>query len=296
MAEWSKKLSSDKKVLITKMVMALIGVTNMVLTVVWLSHLSAWIFYCSLCIFAAVFVASLMLNNAASPIYKLLILFNVIAFLSLISYIVLYQTGVLERIKNIEELRSFIGKAGGWGIMVFFMLTLLQVVILPIPAAVTILLGVIIYGPTVSFIVSTLGTIAGSVICFLLGKFFGYKVVAWIIGEDKADKYTKLISEKGKIPFIVMMLFPFFPDDILCMAAGLTKMTFKFFIISVSLARPVMIAFFSYFGTGEIIPFKGWGIPIWIAIFVFTLFVIYLVNYLLKRKNKSKNNDNNKDE
>lgn len=288
MTEWSNKLSSDKKALISKTIMALIGVTNMVLTVVWLSHLSAWIFYCSLCAFAATFVASLMMTKTNSPAYKLLILFNVVAFFVLLGYIILYQTGVLERINNLEELRAFIGRAGAWGILVFFMLTLLQVVILPIPAAVTILLGVLIYGPTVSFIVSTLGTIAGSVICFLLGKFFGYKVVTWIIGEEKAKKYTKLISEKGKIPFIVMMLFPFFPDDILCMAAGLTKMTFKFFIIAVSLSRPVMIAFFSYFGTGEIIPFRGWGIPIWISIFVFTLFIIYLINFLLKR---NKNND-----
>lgn len=281
-------MSSDKKALISKTIMALIGVTNMVLTVVWLSNLSAWIFYCSLCAFAAAFVASLMMTKTNSPAYKLLILFNVVAFFVLLGYIILYQTGVLERINNLEELRAFIARAGAWGILVFFMLTLLQVVILPIPAAVTILLGVLIYGPTVSFIVSTLGTIAGSVICFLLGKFFGYKVVAWIIGEEKAKKYTKLISEKGKIPFIVMMLFPFFPDDILCMAAGLTKMTFKFFIIAVSLSRPVMIAFFSYFGTGEIIPFRGWGIPIWISIFVFTLFIIYLINFLLKR---NKNND-----
>ena len=281
-------MSSDKKALISKTIMALIGVTNMVLTVVWLSNLSAWIFYCSLCAFAAAFVASLMMTKTNSPAYKLLILFNVVALFVLLGYIILYQTGVLERINNLEELRAFIGSAGAWGILVFFMLTLLQVVILPIPAAVTILLGVLIYGPTVSFIVSTLGTIAGSVICFLLGKFFGYKVVTWIIGEEKTKKYTKLISEKGKIPFIVMMLFPFFPDDILCMAAGLTKMTFKFFIIAVSLSRPVMIAFFSYFGTGEIIPFRGWGIPIWISIFVFTLFIIYLINFLLKR---NKNND-----
>lgn len=288
MTEWSNKLSSDKKALISKTIMALIGVTNMVLTVVWLSHLSAWIFYCSLCTFAAAFVASLMMTKTNSPAYKLLIIFNVVAFFVLLGYIILYQTGVLERINNLEELRAFIARAGAWGILVFFMLTLLQVVILPIPAAVTILLGVLIYGPTVSFIVSTLGTIAGSVICFLLGKFFGYKVVTWIIGEEKAKKYTKLISDKGKIPFIVMMLFPFFPDDILCMAAGLTKMTFKFFIIAVSLSRPVMIAFFSYFGTGEIIPFRGWGIPIWISIFVFTLFIIYLINFLLKR---NKNND-----
>lgn len=270
-------MSSDKKALISKTIMALIGVTNMVLTVVWLSHLSAWIFYCSLCAFAAAFVASLMITKTNSPAYKLLILFNVVAFFVLLGYIILYQTGVLERINNLEELRAFIGRAGAWGILVFFMLTLLQVVILPIPAAVTILLGVLIYGPTVSFIVSTLGTIAGSVICFLLGKFFGYKVVTWIIGEEKAKKYTKLISEKGKIPFIVMMLFPFFPDDILCMAAGLTKMTFKFFYHSRIFIKACYDSFLQLFRYGRDYTFQRVGNSYLDFYFCF-YFIYYIFN------------------
>ena len=292
MANCRENTVSQTKNLVTKFAMASLMVLNLTLTVMHLDHLNAALYYCAICLFSCILVASVAINNVQSPVYKFLTLLNIVAALVLVSYIALYYSGVIEKINNVEELRKFVKESGQWGILVLFGLTLLQVVVLPIPAAVTILIGVLMYGSTVSFIVSTLGTIAGSIICFLLGKFFGYRVVAWIIGDEKAKKYADFINEKGKIPFIVMLLFPFFPDDILCMTAGLTKMTFKFFIITVVLTRPVMIAFVSYFGTGDIIPFSGWGIPVWIGMFVFAVALLYFINYFIdKRKNGDKNND-----
>ena len=116
--------------------------------------------------------------------------------------------------------------------------------------------------------------------------------------EDRDDKV------RGKsiavcvtvIVLLVMLLFPFFPDDMLCMAAGLTKMTFKFFIIAVVLTRPVMIAFVSYFGTGKIIPFSGWGIPVWISMFVFMVALLYLLNYFIKKRKRRGENTTSEDE
>ena len=292
MANCRENTVSQTKNLVAKFAMAGLGILNLTLTVMHLDHLNAALYYCAICLFSCILVASVAINNVQSPVYKFLTLLNIVAALVLVSYIALYYSGVLEKINNVEELRKFVKESGQWGILVLFGLTLLQVVVLPIPAAVTILIGVLMYGSTVSFIVSTLGTIAGSIICFLLGKFFGYRVVAWIIGDEKAKKYADFINEKGKIPFIVMLLFPFFPDDILCMAAGLTKMTFKFFIITVVLTRPVMIAFVSYFGTGDIIPFSGWGIPVWIGMFVFAVALLYFINYFInKRKGNDKSGD-----
>ena len=291
MANGGENTISQTKNLITKFAMAGVGILNLTLTVMHLNHLNAVLYYCAVCAFSCFLVASVTIQDIQSPIYKFLSLLNGLSAVVLVSYIALYYSGVLAKINNVEELRKFVKESGQWGVLVLFGLTLLQVVVLPIPAAVTILIGVLMYGPTVSFIVSTVGTITGSIICFLLGKFFGYKVVAWIIGDEKTKKYADFINEKGKIPFIVMLLFPFFPDDILCMAAGLTKMTFKFFIVTVVLTRPIMIAFISYFGTGEIIPFNSWGIPVWIGIFVFAVALLYLINYLIGKRRGSKNDD-----
>lgn len=267
--------------------MSVCAVLTIVLTVKFLTHLSAPIFYTIVISGSLLLILSQAIPRTGSALYRLFFLVNVLLPIVIAIYIGLYYSGFFERATSIELLRETIAAAGGKGVFILFLLTVLQVVILPIPAAVTILIGVFIYGPTISFIVSTLGTILGSIICYFIGKKLGYKAVAWIIGKEKTEKYTKIVAEKGKIPFVVMMLFPFFPDDILCMVAGLTVMPFKFFILAVSLARPVMIAFFSYFGTGKLIPFSGWGIPVWITLIAFVFFVLYLMNYLIN-KNKDK--------
>ncbi len=265
-----------------------VSASSLIFTAILFSEFK-WFIYYGLIVFASVlFVFSSVVFNTNSPLHRTLILLNFGYLSILLFYLLMRLSGVLDKINSVNDLKNLIASSGGWGVVSLFFLTVLQVVVLPIPAAVTILIGTFLYGATVSFIVSTMGTIVGSIVCYFIGRKFGYKAIVWVIGRDKMEKYTKMLAKKGKIPFIVMMLFPFFPDDILCMVAGLLKMSFKFFIITVSVTRPVTIAFISYFGLGNIIPFKGWGIAVWLTIVFFTIFVLYIVGYFIKRKNTNK--------
>lgn len=281
----------QKSSIVARTLSSMLALINMVLVAVYCVNFNALLYYCALSLSCVVFVLSVAIKKTKTPLYKLLICINVVVFVVLAVYIPLMLNDLLWIFSDGNAIREYISGFGIWGILILFLLTLLEVVVLPIPAAVTIVIGTILFGPTVSFIVSTLGTIVGSVICFYLGRTFGQKLVSWIIGEDKTKKYSALLAEKGKVPFIIMMLFPFFPDDILCMVSGLTSMSFKFFITTVTITRPVMVAFYSYFGTGEIIPFSGWGIPVWIGLIAFAAFAFYLLNYLINKKKNKKSED-----
>ena len=70
----------------------------------------------------------------------------VIVFLTVITvaYIFVEQMGWLVYFEDFDTIRNFILKSGEWGVIIFLILTVLQVVFLPIPAAVTILIGVVI--------------------------------------------------------------------------------------------------------------------------------------------------------
>jgi uncharacterized membrane protein YdjX (TVP38/TMEM64 family) len=81
-----------------------------------------------------------------------------------------------------------------------------------------------------------------------------------------------------------MMIFPFFPDDILCMVAGLIRVSFKFYIISILICRSISIALISFLGTGELIPFTGWGVPVWISFVVVVLFCSYFVGRIIRHR------------
>lgn len=267
-----------------KVIFSVIALTNIIIIVTQLQHLGAILYYLALCLSCVSFVLSIALNNCNTPLYKIVICVDLAIIIIAVCYLIAYNNGWISIIMDRDLLRSYIASAGACGIIVLFLLTILEVVVLPIPAAVTIVIGTYLFGAHISFVVSAIGTIVGSIICFYLGRVFGKKLVNWIVGAETVEKYSKLIEEKGKIPFIVMMLFPFFPDDILCMVVGLTNMKFSFFLTTVVLTRPVMVAFYAYFGLGEIIPFSGWGIPVWIALIALAVGILYLINYFLKRK------------
>ncbi len=291
---------------ITKRItMAILSVFNLVFFTRQFAYLQLWIFICVLFLMATLSVLISVLQNTSGSIYKLLFVITIATSAILVVTFLFVNSGILDEISNVEELREFMLSSGSWAIVVLFFLSLFSVVVLPIPAAVTIVLGTIMFGPTISFIVNTLATIVGSFICFALGRVFGKKVVYWIIGKETTDKYAELINEKGKAIFFTMMLFPFFPDDTLCIVAGLTTMKLKFFSLSVCLARPVMLAFYSYFGTGELIPFSGWGIPVWIVLFLLCVILVHFINKRINKRTeksnmlalndsqiKSENNDN----
>ncbi len=207
---------------------------------------------------------------------------TIIAVAVVVCYVLYYTTGLSDKFSDFSSLTSYIRGSGFWGVAIFIGLTVFQVVVLPIPEAVTILLGVAIYGATTSFILSVIGTIIGSLISFMLGKVFGRRLCNWMFGEENTEKYAKIMNEKGRFLFIIMLLFPAFPDDMLCMIAGITTMSYAYFTVICLVPRPVMIGLTAYLGSG-VIPFSGWGIPVWISI-ACLMFVVFVVIGGIKSK------------
>lgn len=197
-------------------------------------------------------------------------------------YVAYTATGLSDKFEDFDALAEYIRGSGFWGVAIFIGLTVFQVVVLPIPEAVTILLGVAIYGATYSFLLSVIGTIIGSLISFMLGKVFGRKLCNWMFGAENTEKYAAILNKKGRFLFIIMLLFPAFPDDMLCMIAGITTMSYAYFTVICLITRPVMIGLTAYLGSG-VIPFSGWGIPVWISI-VCLLFVLFVVVSGIKSK------------
>lgn len=247
------------------------------------------IYFVSVGAFALCAIAIAPFETREKPIR---VLFITALCLSLLvaAYIVLERTDTLSAFTDFEQIKRYILSTGKWGVLVFVALTIFQVVVLPIPAPITILIGVAIYGSVMSFILSTIGTIIGSVISFALGKIFGKRLICWMVGKETTEKYAELLNKKGRFLFVLMLLFPVFPDDMLCMVAGMTAMTYKYFFVACCLTRPVMIAFTCFLGSGNLIPFEGWGIPVWIALFcimiVGFIFLTVFKERLFKRRKK----------
>ncbi len=169
--------------------------------------------------------------------------------------------------QKIDALVNLIKGTGGWGMLVYFLIQVLQVVVLPLPAAVCYIPGAMVWGAPIATAIASAGVLVGAVICYVIGKFFGYRAVVWIAGKETTDKYTKFLAKRGKVLFVMMQILPFFPDDILCMIVGLTGMNFWFFLATMVLVRPAIVAVYCFLGDGSLIPFdQPWGIAVWVII------------------------------
>ncbi len=227
-------------------------------------------------------MSKLNLKLLLAPILKLIVITVLTSIFFVGTYFILKHTGWLGKFTNIQELKTIILSSGFWSYCVFVVLQFLQVTILPLPAMVTSIVGVIIFGPVICFILSTLSIIAGSIFAYFLGKLFGMKLLYWAIGKENTQKFQVKL-EKGKFVFFLMMLFPFFPDDILCILAGVINMDFKFFFFTNLITRPIGLFCLCFIGTGIIIPFHSWGIFIWIII---ALILTFAFIFFIKRKSK----------
>ena len=139
-------------------------------------------------------------------------------------------------------------KFGVFGPIIFILLQIVQVVLPIIPGGASCLAGVLLFGSVYGFIYNYIGMIIGSTIVFLLARKYGIRFVKKICDEEKVDKYVGYIRKKKfeKI-FIICILLPGFPDDLLCYVAGVSKLTLKRFLIILLLAKPLALLSYSIF-------------------------------------------------
>ncbi len=273
--------------LIYRILLSLLSAVMIVLSCIFLNSLNRALKVAVVFIFTVGLIVFCLIDGRYKIALRISTVIIIAASIIVALYIVMELVGWIKYLDDFDVIRDFVLGTKQWGVIVYLLLTIFQVVFLPIPAAVTILIGVAIYGPLIAFILSLIGTYVGAIICFALGKSFGKKLVSWMIGRENADKYSKMLNEKGRWVFVIMLIFPFFPDDTLCLVAGTTSMTWKFFLLATLFTRPEMIAFISFFGSGEIIPYSGWGIPVWIGIFVLCIVLLVIASKLKKKLAKN---------
>lgn len=206
------------------------------------------------------------------------LIFCLLIFLDLLAatFYALCATGLIAKINSISALREYISRFGNMAAALYILFSFLQVVILPVPGSVSVAAGVALFGPFRCMIYSFIGITLGSVAAFALGRVVGYKAVSWIAGKEDLDKWLDKLKGKDYLILSIMFLLPLFPDDILCFVAGLSSMSWKYFIVMIIITRAISVSSTAYsFG---LIPFNTWwGLLIWIAIGILVILAFYFV-------------------
>ena len=194
--------------------------------------------------------------NRKKGIRILLTVLTVAALLAAGGY-ALWKNGFFEKINSVEALREVIAGTGMWAGGVYFALQMMTVIIAPIPSNISMMAGALALG-------------VGSVIVFLAARALGKKAVQRFLDKGVMDKYLPIIEEKQDMFLFLTMLFPFFPDDALCMLAGLTNIPLGRFVVIMALSRPWGLIVAALMGSGSIsLPIWAWAVIGVAGLFIF---------------------------
>ena len=150
----------------------------------------------------------------------------------------LYASGFFAACTSQQALQDYIARRAPYGQLWFFLLQLLSVVLAPIPSNITALAGGVIFGMWPAFLLTWGAVFAGSLLVFALARVLGRSFADRVVSRRLSEKYQSVIRSKTDVFLVLAFLFPYFPDDVLCILAGLTDLSFRRFALIVLFTRP----------------------------------------------------------
>ena len=188
----------------------------------------------------------------------------------------LYLSGFFETASSAEGIAAYIERSAPWSHLAFFFLQFVSTVVAPIPSNITALAGGLLFGAVPAFLLTWAAVVLGSFVVFSLARALGQEKVLGFVGRKLSARYLDIIRRKRDTFLLLAFLFPFFPDDILCILAGLTEISKKRFILLCLLARPWGLMVSCAVG-GSALELSLWAMTVLgtLGVAVFVLAMIY---------------------
>ena len=202
---------------------------------------------------------------------------------------------IFEGIFSIPAINDFfmglISGSSGWLAYLFvWLIMFLQVTILNIPAYSVLAACTSIGMKTLDIVFISVvlsAYMVGCILAYWLGRWFGKRAVKWCAGsEEDYDKWSSVLNSKGKIWYFLTVLFPFFPDDILCLVAGAVKFNFGLYTIMNFVGRGIGLV--TTILTLGLINKVSDGFPIMVIVWAVALIAELIAYIILNKKTKLK--------
>lgn len=222
-------------------------------------------------------------------IKKWVLFIGLVILISVIIYLCCRSCGVT----SVEGLRQIVESAGAWGLVLFLFLQIFVTTILcfiPATSMTFIICSVILFGALNGFLICVSGVLISSMLMFLIGRVGGEKVAIKLVGQESLQKAQDLIAVKSKIFLPLMFIFPAFPDDALCIVAGMTKMHWWEFLLITIFCRSVGVATTCFLGS-SLIDWTSLSVIDWfvfISVCLIDIYFIFKVSNWIEKKLKNR--------
>ena len=158
--------------------------------------------------------------------------------------ILIYQFNpeIIENFKSVEKFDAWISEYKGIGLIIYIICQVTQIVLCFLPGQVIQIAGGYMFGFVLTLLASIVGALLGTLITFYLAKFLGKNAIRLICGEEKFDKYVRMMhTKRARIIIFLIYLIPGLPKDMIAYAAGVSDINVvEFTILSLIGRIPAM--------------------------------------------------------
>lgn len=152
--------------------------------------------------------------------------------------LLLWRTGFFQAVRTAEGIQAYIERFSPYSQLVFFLLQFCSVILAPIPSNLSALAGAMLFGMWQAFLLTMAAVFLGSAAVFLLARSLGQPFAERLVSKRVSARYQELFRTKRDTFLALALLLPFFPDDLLCILAGLTDIPLGRYLVIVALTRP----------------------------------------------------------
>lgn len=157
-------------------------------------------------------------------------------------------------INNLDMyVETFLSSLGIWGALISCLLITAESILPVLPVCVFITLVFYSFGPIIGFLISWIFTCLG---CYLSFMLFRSKIKGWFEkkilnkkNRGQINKFMKYIDNISLSGLAILVAIPFTPACIVNVAAGLSNISKKKFIIAIAIGKIFMVYFWGYIGT-----------------------------------------------
>jgi uncharacterized membrane protein YdjX (TVP38/TMEM64 family) len=164
---------------------------------------------------------------------------------------------------SMEAVATSMREVGAGGMVMLFVLFVLQVFLAFIPGQALMVACGYLYGFWGGFLLSWFSLVIGGELAYLLARKYGRPFAERWIAPDVLSRWDRAAQGQGVSFFTVTLVMPLVPNDAMCYVAGLGTITHRRFAIANLLGRGMACVLTSAAGTlGGSLPWQGWGVLI----------------------------------
>jgi uncharacterized membrane protein YdjX (TVP38/TMEM64 family) len=173
-------------------------------------------------------------QRARLPLY---IVGSVAALAVIATVLWLWGEPIWRLLTDEQAIERLVEQAGPWGPLALILISIVQIIVAPIPGYVVQLAAGYLYGPLWGGIFAAIGMVLGGMIAMVLARTFARPLAVWTIGAERLQRWEAVTHSDSPFVWLLLMAAPL--GDSVYYLAGLSRVSYlTIFLLTLLLRVP----------------------------------------------------------